>query len=84
MLSDYLDEPIWRRWRATRAGSSCPIRRPTGSWAGTEPEKRRLTEIKDLCKPLTGWWMGSLPELTQKGATTSAGRTMMKVKTRSD
>merc|ERR1712013_911493 len=45
----------------------------------TEDEKKRLTKIKDMYKPLTDWWKDTLTDFTEKGAMKAAGVKIEKV-----
>merc|ERR1712014_27300 len=45
----------------------------------TEEEKKRLSKLKDMYKPLTDWWKETLTDLTEKGAMKDAGVKVEKV-----
>merc|ERR1712014_7995 len=45
----------------------------------TEEEKKRLSKLKDMYKPLTDWWKEKLTDLTEKGAMKDAGVKVEKV-----
>merc|ERR1711862_757086 len=45
----------------------------------TAEEKKRLSKLKDMYKPLTDWWKETLTDFTEKGAMKDAGVKIEKV-----
>merc|ERR1711915_622757 len=79
MLDDHLDEPCLQKLADYEGKKFVSIQKADVKLDETEEEKKRFTKVKDMYKPLTDWWKGSLTELTEKGAMKDAGVKIEKV-----
>merc|ERR1712130_734847 len=79
MLSDHLDEPCIQKLADYEGKKFVSIQKADVKLDETEEEKKRLSKLKDMYKPLTDWWKEKLTDLTEKGAMKDAGVKVEKV-----
>merc|ERR1711976_248363 len=79
MLSDHLDEPCIQKLADYEGKKFVSIQKADVKLDETEEEKKRLSKLKDMYKPLTDWWKETLTEITEKGAMKDAGVKIEKV-----
>merc|ERR1719382_1795551 len=79
MLTDHLDEPCLQKLSDYEGKKFVSIQKADVKLDETEEEKKKLSKIKDMYKPLTDWWKEQLTELTEKGAMKNAGVKVEKV-----
>merc|ERR1711977_398503 len=79
MLSDHLDEPCIQKLADYEGKKFVSIQKADVKLDETEEEKKRLSKLKDMYKPLTDWWKESLTDYTEKGAMKDAGVKIEKV-----
>merc|ERR1739845_325150 len=79
MLTDHLDEPCIQKLADYEGKKFVSIQKADVKLDETEEEKKRFTKLKDMYKPLTGWWKEKLTDLTEKGAMKDAGVKVEKV-----
>merc|ERR1712203_471010 len=79
MLSDHLDEPCLQKLADYEGKKFVSIQKADVKLDESEEEKKKLTKIKDMYKPLTDWWKDTLTALTEKGAMKDAGVKIEKV-----
>merc|ERR1712073_144783 len=73
MLSDHLDEPCLQKLADYEGKKFVSIQKADVKLDETEEEKKRVTKLKDMYKPLTDWRKEKLTDLTEKGAMKDAG-----------
>merc|ERR1712166_996656 len=61
MLSDHLDEPCIQKLADYEGKKFVSIQKADVKLDETEEEKKTFSKLKDMYKPLTDWWMRSLP-----------------------
>merc|ERR1712174_117163 len=74
-----LDEPCIQKLADYEGKKFVSIQKADVKLDETEEEKKRLTKLKDMYKPLTDWWKEKLTDLTEKGAMKDAGVKVEKV-----
>merc|ERR1712025_1241446 len=79
MLSDHLDEPCIQKLADYEGKKFVSIQKADVKLDETEEEKKRLSKLKDMYKPLTDWWKETLTDFTEKGAMKDAGVKVEKV-----
>merc|ERR1712183_67216 len=79
MLSDHLDEPCIQKLADYEGKKFVSIQKADVKLDETEEEKKRLSKLKDMYKPLTDWWKETLTDLTEKGAMKDSGVKIEKV-----
>merc|ERR1711912_85070 len=79
MLSDHLDEPCIQKLADYEGKKFVSIQKADVKLDETEEEKKRLSKLKDMYKPLTDWWKETLTDFTEKGAMKDAGVKIEKV-----
>merc|ERR1711933_589904 len=79
MLEDHLDEPCLQKLADYEGKKFVSIQKADVKLDESEAEKKRFTKLKDMYKPLTGWWKEKLTDLTEKGAMKDAGVKVEKV-----
>merc|ERR1711881_434002 len=79
MLSDHLDEPCIQKLADYEGKKFVSIQKADVKLDETEEEKKRLSKLKDMYKPLTDWWKETLTGFTEKGAMKDAGVKIEKV-----
>merc|ERR1711968_243845 len=79
MLSDHLDEPCVQKLADYEGKKFVSIQKADVKLDETEEEKKRLSKLKDMYKPLTDWWKETLTDFTEKGAMKDAGVKIEKV-----
>merc|ERR1712125_178680 len=79
MLSDHLDEPCIQKLADYEGKKFVSIQKADVKLDETEEEKKRLSKLKDMYKPLTNWWKETLTDFTEKGAMKDAGVKIEKV-----
>merc|ERR1711959_795038 len=79
MLSDHLDEPCVQKLADYEGKKFVSIQKADVKIDETEEEKKKISKLKDMYKPLTDWWKEKLTDLTEKGAMKDAGVKIEKV-----
>merc|ERR1712072_1553542 len=79
MLPDHLDEPCIQKLADYEGKKFVSIQKADVKLDETEEEKKRLSKLKDMYKPLTDWWKDTLTDFTEKGAMKDAGVKIEKV-----
>merc|ERR1712151_1130019 len=79
MLPDHLDEPCIQKLADYEGKKFVSIQKADVKLDETEEEKKRLSKLKDMYKPLTDWWKETLTDFTEKGAMKDAGVKIEKV-----
>jgi len=79
MLPDHLDEPCLQKLADYEGKKFVSIQKADVKLDETEEEKKKLSKLKDMYKPLTDWWKEHLTDLTEKGAMKDAGVKVEKV-----
>merc|ERR1711972_1002765 len=79
MLPDHLDEPCLQKLADYEGKKFVSIQKADVKLDETDEEKKKLTKLKDMYKPLTDWWKEKLTDLTEKGAMKDAGVKVEKV-----
>jgi len=79
MLPDHLDEPCLQKLADYDGKKFVSIQKADVKLDETEEEKKKLSKLKDMYKPLTDWWKEHLTDLTEKGAMKDAGVKVEKV-----
>merc|ERR1712060_710944 len=79
MLSDHLDEPCLQKLADYEGRKFVSIQKADVKLDETEEEKKKLSKIKDMYKPLTDWWKEKLTDFTEKGAMKDSGVKIEKV-----
>merc|ERR1711988_1319884 len=73
LLTSHLDEPCIQKLADYEGKKFVSIQKADVKLDETEEEKKRLSKLKDMYKPLTDWWKDTLTDLTEKGAMKDAG-----------
>merc|ERR1712060_236059 len=79
MLTDHLDEPCLQKLSDYEGKKFVSIQKADVKLDETEEEKKKLSKIKDMYKPLTDWWKDKLTDFTEKGAMKDSGVKIEKV-----
>merc|ERR1719428_2431301 len=79
MLADHLDEPCIQKLADYEGKKFVSIQKADVKMDESEEDKKRLSKVKDMYKPLTDWWKEKLTDLTEKGAMKDAGVKIEKV-----
>merc|ERR1719436_1470447 len=79
MLTDHLDEPCLQKLSDYEGKKFVSIQKADVKLDETEEEKKKLSKIKDMYKPLTDWWKEKLTDFTEKGAMKDSGVKVEKV-----
>merc|ERR1712060_122667 len=79
MLTDHLDEPCLQKLSDYEGKKFVSIQKADVKLDETEEEKKKLSKIKDMYKPLTDWWKEKLTDFTEKGAMKDSGVKIEKV-----
>merc|ERR1712050_628591 len=79
MLADHLDEPCIQKLADYEGKKFVSIQKADVKLDESEEEKKKFSKMKDMYKPLTGWWKDKLTDYTEKGAMKDAGVKIEKV-----